>query len=614
MSARRSPDRRNPFDDNSPAAVANDIYGPSAPELATGRIVATPVPIYDIVPDPRQPRRAIPSAVRAGKSTLGASPPLFLTWALLAYCETTGTPLTPDVKRRLYSGGQVEDLYRAIVAGDEVQRPENPGPIERSLLMVADLAADIRTLGTLTNPITIAPYPNRTSTDPKWLIETGERRYLAYHMLSAFGVAGFDKIPAQQVAFNVWRQASENNQRSDLNSISRARQFAILLMDLLEEAGESFQPLEAFEREQDYYAQIADARIPTGQTERILGAMGIKSRSMLSDYRALLKLPPDLWIKGDDESWPKDDLAQIVRSTNNNEIVTTGDEVAFELGEAVMVRKTEEIGAVIGWDSDSVTVAIGDAEIDYARTDLASLGMSFEEFIAQETAGDPGIRYGEYADAEDEPVGAAAAGGHIPNIPSSPTPTTPAPAGPGYEEGRPEPLVKKWTPSVNDIVWLIDPGMVGKVIWLAPPRQAHVKTKGGSVRKCSFDNLRLATPDEISPPAADREFVSVGSSQTSAARPGSGMKLVTKDDPAHVLLLYCEAIATTYHDEDALKLVQELRALTVGDVQRRAETEDLESVASDYYAAMGAAMTRWLDGPFYTLLKRMMTLGKEAGA
>ena len=83
-----------------------------------------------------------------------------------------------------------------------------------------------------------------------------------------------------------------------------------------------------------------------------------------------------------------------------------------------MVRKTEEIGAVIGWDSDSVTVAIGDAEIDYARTDLASLGMSFEEFIAQETAGDPGIRYGEYADAEDEPVGAAAAGGHIPNIPS----------------------------------------------------------------------------------------------------------------------------------------------------------------------------------------------------
>src|SRR5574341_1557175 len=37
-----------------------------APKLDTGRIVARPISIFEIYPDPTQPRRAIPSSVRQG--------------------------------------------------------------------------------------------------------------------------------------------------------------------------------------------------------------------------------------------------------------------------------------------------------------------------------------------------------------------------------------------------------------------------------------------------------------------------------------------------------------------------------------------------------------------
>ena len=61
-----------------------------------------------------------------------------------AYCETTGTPLNPVEYHRLVGTEVVDAIYRKIIAGEEVQRPEKPGPIEAALLKVVDLAATIR--------------------------------------------------------------------------------------------------------------------------------------------------------------------------------------------------------------------------------------------------------------------------------------------------------------------------------------------------------------------------------------------------------------------------------------------------------------------------------------
>lgn len=280
------------------------------------RILAEPISIMRILPDPQQPRRVIPSIVRAAMQQ-SASP--LDEWAIRAYCETTGTK---HKTLNLHTSAALEtvtELYRKIIKGsDDVQRPAQPGPIEAALLKVADLAATIRRDGLL-NPISVFKDADG------YQIETGERRWLAYHLLDHYGFAGYDKIPARVFPeFSAFRQAAENNQRDDLNAIGKARQFALLLMALLEQDGIEFQPMFSFDQEQNFYAQVADAeqhRIPYGKSGDLLNAMGVKDRSSLSLYRRLLSLPNKYWVEGDDENAAINDLASlvpIVESFNNS--------------------------------------------------------------------------------------------------------------------------------------------------------------------------------------------------------------------------------------------------------------------------------------------------------
>jgi hypothetical protein len=172
------------------------IFG-SIAEVDSGRQVAKPISIFDIYPDPLQPRRAIPSPVRGywdGRpSTTGA---LFNSWYHLAVEERR-----EDFKIEPY-----------LVALDEVERPEKMGPIEAGLVDILEMAANIRSNG-LTNPITVA------NTGTAYRLETGERRWLAYHVLYTYFEHEQDKwtrIPARVVdGFSVWRQASENNARAN---------------------------------------------------------------------------------------------------------------------------------------------------------------------------------------------------------------------------------------------------------------------------------------------------------------------------------------------------------------------------------------------------------------
>ncbi|MCY3781862.1 MAG: ParB N-terminal domain-containing protein [Chloroflexi bacterium] len=191
-----------------------------------------------------------------------------------------------------------------------------PSSKEQGLMKIVDLAASIRRDG-LSNPISLVRHTDHFE------IETGERRWLAYHLLYwKFGdgdqradgsLVNWSRIPSRVVnQVDVWRQASENNARDNLNAIGRARQLALLLMDL--HGWNNFAKIDACENEQAFYAQVADGalwRIPRGQGERMLNAMGLSDAGQLRQYRALLRLPADLWRKGDDEDLTEGELRKM---------------------------------------------------------------------------------------------------------------------------------------------------------------------------------------------------------------------------------------------------------------------------------------------------------------
>ena len=208
-------------------------------------------------------------------------------------------------------GEQAEKADADASSGDQ-----EPSSKESALMKIIDLAASIRRDG-LSNPISLVRHSDH------YEIETGERRWLAYQILYwRFGdgdrrpdgsLVNWSRIPARIVKqVDVWRQASENNARDNLNAISRARQLSLLLMDV--HGWDNFAKVGACENEQAFYSQVADGalwRIPRGQGERLLNAMGLSNAGQLRQYRALLRLPADLWRKGDDEDLTEGELRKM---------------------------------------------------------------------------------------------------------------------------------------------------------------------------------------------------------------------------------------------------------------------------------------------------------------
>lgn len=296
----------DPFGDLSPEAAAKRTWGGGdpAPELAGAkREKIELIDIDQIVPDPRQPRRAIPSAVRAASRTA-------------------------SVKDYLGHWFNISGAHALNVAGlieGTAQLPEDfePSPLLETFLKLVDLAASIHRDG-LTNPITVSRGGGDT-----FNLETGERRWLSYHLLNDIYGEAYQRIPARIVpTLDVWRQATENNARDDLNAIGRARQLAILLMDVL--GAGNFMPLEAFDHEQDYYAQVGDGelyRTPRGAAPKIISAMGLRNTRQLRDYRALLRLPREVWTRADDENWTERYIRDLdIADPDSDDSVPTGAE------------------------------------------------------------------------------------------------------------------------------------------------------------------------------------------------------------------------------------------------------------------------------------------------
>lgn len=337
--------------------AADEIFGTQVghddPLAAMGRgqIKAKPKPIADITPDRSQPRRAIPSAVRhywAGTSDAEAIANLFRFWLKEVELERRGKLLDIDayLDGKATERGQQADAQESRDDALDQISTNKIKPLESALLKVVDLAASIRRDGLL-NPISVVQRGD------KFEIETGERRWLAYQLLfwrrgdEPSQNDGIDRtwsqIPARVVPhLSIWRQASENNARADLNAIGLARQFSLLLMDLRREVeDDNFQPFDTFEHEQAFYAQVEDGnryRVPRGHSERLMNAMGISHAGQLRHIRRLLRIPQATWVVADDLDWSE--------SFIQKEILQNADE-------AEALRRTVRFAQAEGYDSVS---------------------------------------------------------------------------------------------------------------------------------------------------------------------------------------------------------------------------------------------------------------------
>jgi hypothetical protein len=293
--------------------AAHDIYEHPHPlhDWMNRFVNADPININAITPDPIQPRRTIPSIVRQHWN--GDMKTLFDVWVSIIDQERgdQGFNIASllEARAKLPPPSDENDKAKQVEAEPEIS-PSSGGPVEAALMKIIDLAASIQRDG-LTNPITALRRGEK-----HFIIETGERRWMAFHLLfQQTRNPAWEILPTRIVSdFNVWRQASENNARNDLNAIGKARQFALLLMDILSEDGANFAEFEAFEHEQDFYAQVADSkewRVPHGSSETLLNAMGVGSRGAISEFRSFLRLPGEIWTKADDFNWSRETLYRL---------------------------------------------------------------------------------------------------------------------------------------------------------------------------------------------------------------------------------------------------------------------------------------------------------------
>lgn len=319
MSARRDRANRSSLDvldglnnnaiSSSPVETDAAIYSLNLPDDTRKHNVKL-ISIFDISPDPVQPRRALPTPIRE-------------IW--------NGNPDTvADMLNRwhgMVSQERAEEfnVKPYLEATEEFDRPKQVGPLEAAFLEIIELAANIHQNNGLTNPISIARFGEG------YRLETGERRWLAYHALYAFYGSeqkSWEKIPARIVEqSSVWRQAAENGVRANLNAISRARQLALLVMEIYRDRGTTFKPFEQMvhpgKSDRAFYAQVADGThydIPKGHGETILNAMGLKQSSQVREYRQLLRLPDEVWQIADDLNWTQGRIRSLIRRSSDKDI------------------------------------------------------------------------------------------------------------------------------------------------------------------------------------------------------------------------------------------------------------------------------------------------------
>jgi len=287
-----------------------------------------PVSIFQIYPDIKQPRRAVPALVRehwSGEPKDIAD--LFNVWVQVIDDERHKAG-QPDFNldhylwsERIESRGVTEDDYES--SGYQ------HGSAENAFLKIVELAVSIRRDG-LANPVTVQRLDRNS-----YRMETGERRWLAFHILYGYFNGQDDKplerekwqsVPAIVVdTFNVWRQASENAARADLNAIGRARQFSLLMMDLLGSQHIRFEDYDSLvkhgQTDRAYYAQVIPYRVPSGKGEMLSNGLGVSHRAAFTRCRTLLGLPDEVWTIGDTIDLSEDELLRLARLPSDEQAI-----------------------------------------------------------------------------------------------------------------------------------------------------------------------------------------------------------------------------------------------------------------------------------------------------
>lgn len=348
-------DKYNPLADDQPTVTHEEVDAAIYGTMPRSELVKVwPVEIDKIWADIKQPRRVIPGAVRgewdgdpAGVAELIGG------WLEMVHDIVD---YTIDMTRLVMGNGEGSDDART---GDSVVD---------GLLTLCSLAASILHDG-LTNPITIVPHYQG-----RYLIETGERRWLAHHLLVIYAHDKYKKMAARVVdKFDIYRQASENGARESLNAISKARQLAILIMDMYTTEDNPFDDYNFMTDghcDRLYYAQVADGKkrkIKDGHGQRILDVTGIKNMVMVSRYRDLLNLPDKLWEEGDERNWTEGYLrGQLAQFRRSETIARKWAKEEQQRRDASVAQLTEPDPPPI---PDSATLPIGNDQ-----TEIFSIG------------------------------------------------------------------------------------------------------------------------------------------------------------------------------------------------------------------------------------------------
>lgn len=301
MSDKKYSDEINPFDDGLPDNLDIrdvDAMGYGAVDLPeSGRIVSKPIDINKIRPDLRQPRRAIPMVVRgAWDGDPDEIEDILVTFHEYAESEYGAI----DVKAVLMGTAKKWDVP---------QEDSTDSPVFKKYALLLTLAGNILNEG-LTNPITVVKRGDG------YQVETGERRWLAFQILARYiDAEKYGKIPAREVEYDPFRQATENNSRSKLDTIEIARQVAILIMELLDDEHD-YTDIEDMVMtggtDRRYYAQVANGyvhSVPEALRPKIQKAIRGLAWNTISQYRALLALTGDdvvddaLWHAADTFNW-----------------------------------------------------------------------------------------------------------------------------------------------------------------------------------------------------------------------------------------------------------------------------------------------------------------------
>lgn len=627
-SRKRDGERLNPFsgEDKSLETVADEIYGAPASGPDTGRVVARPIAIGEIWADARQPRRAVPVSIRLHWNGSPEAVPALLEQWHKAACKASGREV---------------DVYEVLQGRGEGISTEGMPALFVDYLELVRLAASIATEG-LINPIRVIKQRER------WLIESGERRWLAHWLLKEWmGETTWNRIAAVEGDGRgmVWKQAAENTQRRALNAVGMARQLALLIMDAREGLdGQHYDDFDDLvlpgECDRRFYAQVANGnihRIPRGMGERIQAAMGL-SEKRLADYRRLLRLTNDevindaLWIKGDVENWAEGAFRNIADTLPIGKVreVMERDEWTLDdlrgLAMEPITPKPSPPAPPSQGEGKTTTWAAGTAVITptgHVGTVINQVGRLVY------VQGPNGTR----------PYDATLLRPAVPQQPqppaSAPQSIKPSQTAPPSQGIKPSPLAPlpqgegMKAADVFEVGWAVQidhTGQVGEIVAVKDDMvQVAVDGDPGlyTLREVtdlgmtfeSFVGMEVeegvtwenapappapsAQSIKPSPPALRPQGIKPspppplpeGEGDTGADNAVSVFRVGGQE---YMALSSLVSTARNLGDDEAAQVLEEMRDFTTGDARRLAEMGKLGSVVNAYYDHMGEAMQRWL--------------------